>query len=104
MLRPAITGPVEFIGSYSTSSKTWVWGWANESVTGSAQTASGESRAYGAKHNMKALTEGKVGNLEPSLANDLAAVTVEIANLAGRHLAPTKDGFIFLGFTEFHGA
>jgi hypothetical protein len=100
----AITGPVEFIGSYSTSSQTRMWGWANESVPASVKSASEATRAYGSKQNLRALTEGKIGNLDPSLANDLAAVTVEIANLAGLYHAPTKDGFIFLGFTDFQVA
>jgi hypothetical protein len=96
----SITGPVEVLGTWSSESGTWLWAWANESLPPGVTGASTATKSYGDAHALEALSARKLDVTE-ALAEDLASVTVEIADLAGMYRAPTTSGYLFLGFTTF---
>lgn len=97
----AIIGPVQFLGSYSARSETWLWGWANSDMPSHVTTASLATKVHGDVHGIAALSERKL-NLEKTwLADDLASITVEIAELSGMYRAPSFNGYTYLGFSDF---
>jgi hypothetical protein len=97
-----ITAPVQFLGSYAPDSRTWLWGWANEAMPAHVTTAASTARDYGIQHRISALTNPKMVLPEPSLADDLASLPVELADLAGLYHGPGSNGAIaFLGYSEF---
>ena len=96
----SISGPVEVLGTWSSTSGTWLWAWANETLPPGVAGASTATKSYGDAHQMEALSARKLDATE-SLAEDLASVTVELSGLAGMYRAPTDSGHLFLGFSTF---
>lgn len=98
-----ISGPVELLGSYSESAGTWKWGWDNASVPSHVTEASHAALVYGKRHRLTALTTGVLDISDyPTLADDLGAVVVEVAGLAGMYRAPGRSGlYSYLGFRDF---
>jgi hypothetical protein len=96
-----ITGPIQVLGTWSSESDTWLWAWANDALPQSVTEAASTTREYGRVHELEALTEAKLGATTAELSEDLASVVVELADLAGMYRAPTQNGFIWLGFTDF---
>lgn len=97
----SIFGPVEMLGTYSVTSKTWLWGWANDSIPPHVRKASQATKLHGEQNDVPALSQRKLNLPEPWLADDLAAVSVEIADLAGMYRGPTTNGYTYLGFSDF---
>lgn len=96
----SITGPVQVLGSFGRSSSSWLWGWANEALPEIVTSASRLVQERGGETGLEALALPKL-ELTEALAYDLAALSVEVAGLAGMYRAPTGTGFVYLGFTDF---
>jgi hypothetical protein len=95
-----LTGPVQMLGSYSRESGTWLWGWAVESLPDGVRSASEATRQVGLSDPaLRALTERKLTGPE-SFGDDFAAVTVEVAQLAGYYRAPSASGYTYLGLVD----
>lgn len=97
----SIVGPVQFLGSYSARSKTWLWGWANSHMPSHVVTASQATKRHGEANGIAALHERKLNLEEPWLADDLGSITVEIAGLSGMYRGPSEKGYDYLGFSDF---
>ena len=54
---PAVRAKIQFVGSVSTLSNTWLWSWANPSVGASVKDKMTWVKVYGEERNFAALTE-----------------------------------------------
>ena len=96
-----LVGPVQVLGTYGTATSSWMWGWGNASLPTVVTSASRGTLAHGEANGLLALTTAQL-QVAPEFGDDLASVTVELSDLAGVYRAPTKTGFIYLGFAAFH--
>jgi hypothetical protein len=51
-----VAADIQFVGSISTESDTWLWAWANDSVDPQLSTSNGMVRDYGEEHGFNHLT------------------------------------------------
>lgn len=56
---PKVVADVQFVGSYSDTSKTWLWAWANHSIEPVLVQDSLRVKAYGTERHFQQLTEAK---------------------------------------------
>jgi hypothetical protein len=49
---PALTAEIQFVGSVSTHSGTWLWSWANEAIDEPVKRRIREVKAYGDTHRL----------------------------------------------------
>ncbi len=96
----SITGPVHVLGSFAESSSSWLWGWANQALPENVTSASRLVQQRGGEAGLQALAVPKL-ELAEAIAYGLAALSVDVAGLAGLYRAPTSTGFVYLGFTDF---
>lgn len=62
----AVVAEVQFVGSVSKKSGTWLWSWANDSIVDNAKSQLAVVRKYGENHDFPALTESKWGLIHSS--------------------------------------
>lgn len=53
---PVVTAKLHYLGTFSPSEGTWLWGWANETIPPAATTRLGEIRRYGEEQGFSKLT------------------------------------------------
>src|SRR5690606_27691909 len=56
---PKVVADIQFVGSISTISNTWLWSWANPSVIDSMSNHLNDVRRFGEKHSISKLVEEK---------------------------------------------
>jgi len=96
-----ITGAAEFLGSYSKTTGTWLWGWANESVPPNVKGAAEQVRSIGeADERLGALAVPRL-MVPEEWGDQLASIVVEVAGLSGLYRMPSETMNAYLGFTSF---
>lgn len=58
------SGAVQVIGTYSTTSGTWLWGWDHPSVSAALAQDALKARAFRARHHLSAYTTRKIACTE----------------------------------------
>ena len=96
-----VTGPAEVVGSFSSETRTWLWAWANESLPPHVTRASAMARDAGRALSLAAFEQPKLRVDEASTGDDLAAVAVTFADMAGVYRAPTRTGYIWFALRDF---
>ena len=76
----ALTGPVQFIGSYSPDTETWMWGWALDGLPEHVTTAVTKAAGYGIANSISALTTPKLWGVDKTTADELAAVAIYLSD------------------------
>jgi hypothetical protein len=92
---PAVLASVEFAGSVSTKSNTWLWSWANANVLESVRSRIVAVRDLGEREEYPHLTVPK-WNAEEADGWDMAAVAAHVLNAAGVYRTPGDTGFTFM--------
>jgi hypothetical protein len=72
--KPAVIAKVQFVGSFSSASNSWLWSWANASVLPSLSSEVSKVKEYGEQHRFEKLAERK-WPAEEADGWDMAAVT-----------------------------
>lgn len=100
-----VIAKIQFVGSVSKTSQTWLWGWANESVLPGLTERIEVVRTYGEQHHFEALTERK-WTAEEADGWDMAAITNYLIKGKGVYRAPAPSGqlFSFLVITDIRRA
>ena len=94
----ALTGPVQFIGSYSPSTETWMWGWAVNGLPEHVTTAVTDAAGYGIENSISALTTPKLWGVDKSLADELAAVAIHLSGAGTLYRGPSATNVAYLAF------
>jgi hypothetical protein len=100
---PAVIARVEFAGSISSKSRTWLWSWANPSVLESVKTRIAAVYEFGEQKDFPHLTVPKWPDQEAD-GWDMAAVSAHILGACGVYRTPDDTGFTFLLLTEVASA
>ena len=94
----ALTGPVQFIGSYSPATETWMWGWAITGLPEHVTTAAVDAARYGADSGISALTTPKLWGVDKSTADELAAVAIHLSGAGTLYRGVGESNVAYLAF------
>lgn len=86
---------VIFVGSWSGLSNTWMWCWANTSMSDEVRVRSSKIRESAAVTGQKMFSE-EVFESDEYLAHELAAFAVEHFNSMGIYISPGEKSKLFM--------
>lgn len=92
---------VQFVGSLSSETKTWLWSWANASILDSCKERIGEVKRFGELHGIDDLTVSKWNATEED-GWAMTAISANILQARGAYRAPGTNGLTFFVFTSMH--
>ena len=96
---PKLICKVVVLGSFSDSSQTWMWGWANASLLDHLTDATKKVKAYGEEKNICDLVTAKTEATEGE-AWALAACACRILEGLGLYRGPTGNGCVIMMITD----
>jgi len=97
--RTRVVADIQFVGSISTRSDTWLWSWANQSILESAKQRVRTVRAYGDAHRYLKLASA-CWTAEEADGWEMTAITAYLIGAAGAYRSPDDRGFSFLAITD----
>jgi hypothetical protein len=96
---PGVVAIMQVVGSTSTKSKTWLWGWANPHVPENATKGTIAVRDFGVKNGISKLIEEKWEATEED-GWEMSAVCNRIMKAKGAYRCPSENGALFLVLTD----
>jgi hypothetical protein len=93
--RAAVIADIQFVGSVSTVSGTWLWAWANPTVDPRLRRAVEQVRHYGEKHGVVRLTSAKWEADEVD-GWEMTSISARLLNAEGAYRSPNEKGATFL--------
>ena len=93
---PKVTADAQLIGSYSSVTDTWKWGWTNGTVLPSFSHEILKVKEYGETHGFSMLTDDGSLTCDEDNAWALAAAAMVVLNGECVYRGPTDKGFVFL--------
>ena len=100
---PAVIAKIDFIGSVSTKTNTWLWSWANPSLLDTARSRTTSIRKVGDDRDFPHLTVPK-WPAEEADGWDMAAVAAHVLDAQGVYRTPDDNGFTFLALSNMRFA
>jgi hypothetical protein len=101
---PKVIADVQVVGTTSTRSQSWLWGWANESVPPARTAQLTLVRKFGETELLPDLTKPE----SPDSVDhgwELTAVTAKIIGARGAYRAPrASGGYTYYVYTDIHVA
>jgi len=96
---PQVEAQIQFSGTYSTQSNTWMWAWANESLDEKVKSSSRDVRAMGEKLGLKQLVAGRYAATEVD-GWEMTSVLAKHLNAIGVYRTPSDTGFTYMAVTN----
>jgi len=96
---PAVIAKIDFIGSHSSRSDTWLWAWANFHLLENIRTRIIAVRDFGELHDYPCLITPK-WEAEEGDAWDMAAVAAHVLDARGVYRSPREGGASFMLIRE----
>lgn len=90
-----IETPVVIVGTFSTQSSTWMWGWANQSLASGLTAATTAIRDYGETNQIEDFVQPKI-ECDENEAWAMAAASWKLLGGSGIYRGPTGAGYAFL--------
>ncbi|MEV7523557.1 DUF6882 domain-containing protein [Streptomyces sp. NPDC091371] len=91
------TAPAQILASFSPSSGSWLWAWANESILPEMSRDARGVREWAEAHGHHGLTRPEV-DADEQVAATLAALAVRITRAAGFYRAPGGNSVAIITF------
>lgn len=98
-----LVGKVQIIGSFNTADNTWLWGWANKSVSDELKKDALKLKEYGGTNKLKQLTEEKWEG-EANDAWKMTALAVKLLGTEGAYRGPAGKLYIFMVIRDLKDA
>jgi hypothetical protein len=98
---PAVVAPIEFVGTISTVSDTWLWSWANFSLLDNVRGRIGAVRDLGEEQEFPRLSVPK-WSADEGDGWEMAAVAAHVLNARGAYRTPDEHGFAFMVLMSAH--
>jgi hypothetical protein len=102
---PRVIAKIQFVGSISTKSNTWLWSWANPTILADMKKDMIRVKAFGEQHHFEKLTtEGWPA--EEADGWEMTAVAAKVLQARGVYRAPDSsgDGYTFFIIKELYWA
>ncbi|AZR39519.1 DUF6882 domain-containing protein [Marinobacter salarius] len=96
---PAVVAQVQFVGSISTISNTWLWSWANPSIVDEARDQIHRVKSFGEKHGYDALTIDKWEGDEVD-GWEMTSIAAFVLNAKGAYRTGSDNGFTYMVITD----
>lgn len=96
--QPQVVADIQFVGSISTLSHTWMWSWANQSLREPVKSELRRVRAYGEERGFLKLVAAHWSAGEQD-GWEMTAVSAHLLGAAGAYRSPGDQGFTFLIMT-----
>jgi hypothetical protein len=93
-----VIADIQFVGSISTRSDTWLWSWANDSNDGALTVSAATARKYGESHEMEHLTTATWHAHEED-GWEMTSVTAFLTSAMGAYRTPKEQGFTYMVLT-----
>ena len=96
---PKVVASIQVVGTTSVSGGTWLWGWANESLTPKVTTQLAEVRTFGEAEKISDLTNAELPDDE-YLGWAMTAVTAKVLGAKGAYRCPGENGFVYVVYSS----
>src|ERR1700730_18908249 len=96
---PKVLASIQVVGTTSISGGTWLWGWANESLTLKVTTQLAKVRAFGEAENISELTNAELPDDE-YLGWGMTAVAAKLLGAKGGYRCPGENGFVYVVYSS----
>lgn len=96
---PAVRARIQFIGSFSPLSNTWLWAWANFSIDAPNRALVEKVRELGEERDFPKLTTWKWNATEHD-GWHMAAIAARVMGAKGIYRAPSDTGPTFLAIMD----
>jgi len=93
--KPQVEADIHFVGSYSSSSETWMWAWANEYLDEKIKSASRALKAIGEQQKLLKLTSARWEATEVD-GWEMTALLAKEMNSIGAYRTPSENGFVYM--------
>jgi hypothetical protein len=90
-----LVGKVQIIGSFNSADKTWLWGWANETVNEELKKDALQLKEYGGANKLKQLTEEKWEG-EMNDGWKMTALAAKLLRAEGAYRGPAGKLYVFM--------
>ena len=100
---PAVVADIQFVGSYSTTAKTWLWAWASPSVLPALVEKMRSVREYGQQHQFESMVDPK-WEAEEADGWDMAAIANYLLKAQGVYRPPSGNVIAFVVLTNIRKA
>ena len=100
---PKIVAKIQFVGSVSKKSNTWLWSWANPTILDDVKKDILSVKAFGEKHQIERLTTAK-WLAEEVDGWEMTSIAAKLCGAKGAYRSPDGDGFTFLIITDISWA
>jgi hypothetical protein len=92
-----VEAPAQILATYSLSSGSWMWAWANETLSMSLRQASEDVKRWGEANAAPMLTRSSM-EISEEQAADLAAIAFRVSRATGFYRATTGTSIVYLTF------
>lgn len=93
------TAPVQVVGTFNSQDSTWLWSWANSTISAHAMKDALLIREYGRKHGIAELTERKFPvSPDESDCWRFSAVACYLAQAQGAYRGPSGNVRVFMTY------
>lgn len=99
--KPVVACAVDFVGTFSSRSDTWMWAWANPSFLAPVKARSQEVRELGEALNHLKLACA-TWPADPVDGWEMTAVMARQLGAIGAYRAPSEQGFLYMVVREAH--
>ncbi len=96
---PQVVASVQFAGSFSTETNTWMWAWANESLDDNIKSGSKVVRDIGQQRGYRKLAAGH-WPADVVDAWEMTAVLAKHIDAIGFYRTPSDNGFLYMAITD----
>jgi hypothetical protein len=96
---PKVSATIQVVGTTSISGGTWLWGWANESLTPRVTTGLAKVRAFGEVEKIAELTEAELPDDE-HLGWGMTAIAAKLLGATGGYRCPGENGFVYVVYSS----
>jgi hypothetical protein len=98
-----VVADIQFVGSVSTESDTWLWAWANDSVDPQLSTSMSVVRNFGEEHGFEHLISKKWHAHEVD-GWEMTSIAAFLLKARGAYRTPKGTGFTFMIMTDVRWA
>ena len=101
--KPVVIAKVQFVGSLSNQTKTWLWSWANGVFLENVKNRMDLVKEYGEEHRYKELTKAKWYANEAE-GWDMTSITAYLLKAKGAYRTSAENGYTYMVITDIHWA
>jgi hypothetical protein len=97
--QPRVVADIQFVGSVSTVSDTWLWAWANATVDPALCDRMADVRSYGERHGIEQLITAKWEGDERD-GWEMTSISAYLLGSVGAYRTPAENGFTYMVITS----